>query len=174
MKNIIFVLIPILALISVKNVWAEKADSAKPMEIKAVNSQGNIQSGDAVMENFIGTQGTRILKADKAVVKQDKDRNIALTLTGKDVTFREKRDNNEGWLDARADRLEYDGKNSTVKLIGKARIETDGNTLDGELITYNLDTGAYNVSGGGAQQVRAVLLPAKKDNKDAPKALPKS
>ncbi len=173
MKKILLVLISALAVLVAQHARAEKADSTKPMEIKAVNSQGNIQSGDAVMENFVGTQGSRILKADKAVVKQDKDRNIALTLTGKDVTFREKRDNNEGWLDARADRLEYDGKNSTVKLIGKARIETDGNTLDGELITYNLDTGAYNVSGTGAQQVRAVLLPAKKDSKDAPKATTK-
>jgi lipopolysaccharide export system protein LptA len=149
---------------------AEKADSLKPMEVRAASSTGNIQAGDAVMEGgFIATQGTRLLKADKALVRQDKDRNISLTLSGKEVTFREKRDNNEGWLDARADRVEYDGKTSTVKLIGKARLETDGNTLDGDVISYNLDTGAYNISGAGSGnaaaptgQVRAVLLPAKK------------
>jgi lipopolysaccharide export system protein LptA len=158
--------------------YAEKADSLKPMEVRAASSSGNIQAGDAVMEGgFMATQGTRILKADKALVKQDKDRNISLTLSGKEVTFREKRDNNEGWLDARADRVEYDGKSSTVKLIGKARLETDGNTLDGEVINYNLDTGAYSISGAASSntaapsgQVRAVLLPAKKEPKADAKA----
>jgi lipopolysaccharide export system protein LptA len=148
--------------------YALKSDSDAPMEVKGASTTGTLErGGDLVVEGGVSAvQGTRVLKADRAVVRRTEDGIGSIVLTGKEVTFREKRDNNEGWIDARADRVEYDGKTNTLKLIGKARLETDGNTLDGDLVTYNLDTRAYSASGGNSgSQVRAVLLPAKKDGK---------
>ncbi|MES2296260.1 MAG: lipopolysaccharide transport periplasmic protein LptA [Pseudomonadota bacterium] len=119
--------------------WAEKADASKPgsLSYKALDYDGvnltKIVTGDVVL-----TQGSLLLKSDKATVKTDPEGYQYAVLTadpGKLATFRQKRDGGPNlWVEGQAERIEYDQKNETVILVGRAKVrQLDGARLESEV-----------------------------------------
>jgi lipopolysaccharide export system protein LptA len=155
---------------------AERADRRKPLNITANQQTGNLDSGESVFEgNFVAAQGSMLMRADRATIRRDKEGYLTAWATGKPVTYREKRERVEDFINAQAERVDYDERAGTVKLTGKARITSQEGEIIGEVITYNLNSGAYQVAAGGSvatdqgPRVRAVILPkAKPDGDEAP------
>lgn len=105
---------------------AEKADSLKDLDIKANSGLANTGRNAATIEgDVVLTRGTLIVKAEKAVTREDPEGYTYATFwaaPGKLATFRQKRDGGDLWVEGEAERIEYDGKLEIVKFFSKARV----------------------------------------------------
>ena len=92
MKKILLMVMLSMAALSAS---AEKADSAKQTVINYDSLDVDDVAQTSILNgNVVITKGTLLLKSDKAVIKESPDgyRTITLTATGKNATFRQKRD----------------------------------------------------------------------------------
>lgn len=104
---------------------AEKADRDKPLVWTSDNGfEGSLDSGEGTLiGNVVISQGTMRLTADRVDVKQPADgfhRFNAASTGSKQVEFRQARDKPGETIVGLADRIEYDTKADTVRLIGHA------------------------------------------------------
>ena len=139
---------------------ALRADRSKPMEVLADKSSTN-NLKDQVSRfngNVVVTQGTLTLKADRVEVRQTADGYYAGTAWGTPgvpVTYRQKRDDVDEWLEGAADRVEFDGRTEVLKLIGsgvvrRLRGKEVVDEITGSLITWNQGLEEFAVQGGSA------------------------
>jgi len=143
---------------------AELADREKPMHLEA----NQLSMDDAKQINvFEGkvqlTQGTMVINADKIVVVQNKEGFKHGTATGQPASFRQKRDNLDGYVEGYGERIEYDTKTEIIDFFGQARIKQDQDEVRGEHISYNSKTEIFQVNGTPNKgRVRAILQPKNK------------
>lgn len=145
---------------------AERADRDKPVHVESDTVRMDDQQKIAVYEGkVILTQGTLRLQADRVEVRQDAEGFLTGTALGKPVHFRQRLDGKGDWVDAWANRVEYDARKNQVRLIGDAFLKKGEEELRGDLITYDARSELYQASGGLPGQkpgrVRAVIMPFK-------------
>jgi lipopolysaccharide export system protein LptA len=161
--------------VAAAGVGAERADRDKPLNFAADNlrydstKQTNVLTG-----NVLITKGTMTVKATRVEVRQTPEGHqfaVAFGGGGKPAHYRQKRDGVDEYVEGEADRIEYDGRNDIVKLIGNAvtrryRGTTLADEITGPLITYDNVAEVFTVDGSGATtgssggRVRGVLTPA--------------
>lgn len=154
---------------------AEKADRSKPMEVLADKS-GTADLQNQVSRfsgNVVITQGTMTIKADRVEIRQTPDGfhvGTAWGTAGAPVSYRQKRDGVDEFVEGRAERVEFDGRAEVLRFIGTGVVRRlrDGQTVDeitGALITWNHASELFSVQGGSPTaanpegRVRAVLGP---------------
>jgi lipopolysaccharide export system protein LptA len=150
---------------------AEKADREKPIRYSANNLDGNETEQTVLLSGKVEiTQGTIVLKADRVVLKQQPDGTYNVSATGKPVTFRQKMDNSDEFVDASALRIEYLGSKDLVELYDQSWIKRGKDELRGSFLTYNSATGAFAGRGnppsapqGGDGRVSGVIQPKPKE-----------
>jgi lipopolysaccharide export system protein LptA len=148
------------------------ADSARVDELK----QTNILSGNVEI-----TKGSIVIRADRVEVRQSREgwqTAVATGSAGKRAFFRQKREGSDEVLEGEAERLEYDSRADTVKLVNQAvmrrfRGSTLADEVAGSTISYDNGTEVFQVIGGAASaaapgRVRGVLTP--RENPAAPPA----
>ncbi len=145
---------------------AERADRDKPVHIEADAVRMDDLQRIAVYEGkVILTQGTLRVQADRVEVRQDADGFLNGTALGKPAHFRQRLDTRGDWIEAWANRVEYDARREQVRLIGDAFLKKGEEELRGDVITYDARSELYQASGGLPGQkpgrVRAVILPFK-------------
>jgi lipopolysaccharide export system protein LptA len=139
------------------------ADSARVDELK----QTNILSGNVEI-----TKGSIVIRADRVEVRQTREGWQTAVATGsanKRAFFRQKREGSDEVLEGEAERLEYDSRADTVKLVNQAvmrrfRGSSLADEVAGSTISYDNGTEVFQVIGGGASaaapgRVRGVLTP---------------
>ena len=155
---------------------AEKADSAKPMNIEADAlrhdelAQTSVFTGNVVM-----TKGTIVLRADHVEIRQLPDGAQTATATGGPgghSYFRQRRDvtpDGEEFIEGEALRIDYDSRSNVVKFIGEAVMrrlqgtrvvdEVTGSTVvyDNAAQTFQVMSGTSSAAPPG--RVRGVLTP---------------
>lgn len=153
---------------------AEKADREKKINIDADTFTGDDLRKLSTFEgNVIVTQGTMRITAAQVTVKEDPQKQKFYVATGAPVTFRQKRDGADEWIEGFAERAEFDEKSDMLKLFNRARLKSAQGELTGELITYDMGRELFQVTGTGGtrsvpgSRVKATLLPRPKDAKDA-------
>jgi len=155
---------------------AEKADRDKPVNLEADAVTLDDMRKISIYEgNVILSQGTLMLRADRVQVTQTAAGLDKVVATGRPVSFRQKIDGREEYIEGVSDRIEYDSVNSQLELIGQARLRRNGDELRGARISYNANTEFYKVVGQPdaqtpAGRVRAVIRP--KPRADQPAAQP--
>lgn len=154
---------------------AEKADRTKPMEVLAD------KSGTADLQNQVSrfsgnvliTQGTMTIKADRVEIRQTSDGfhvGTAWGAPGAPVSYRQKRDGVNEFVEGTADRVEFDGRAEVLRFIGNGLVRRLRGTepvdeITGSLITWNHSSELFSVQGGTPTaanpggRVRAVLGP---------------
>lgn len=143
---------------------AEKADRERPIQIEADSVRMDDANKTAVyLGNVVFSQGTLTLAADRIDVRQD-DKGMATgEATGQPVHFRQKMEGRDEYLEARAQRIEYDARTETMKLTGNAWISRGSDELRGGVIVYDIRTERYQAQGaseaGGQGRVRAMIRP---------------
>jgi len=161
--------------------WGDKADRNQPLSFAADSArvdelkQLNILSGNVEI-----TKGSIVIRADRVEVRQSPDGYQQAVATGwpsKRAYFRQKREGSDEYLEGEAEKLEYDGRSDTVRLINQAVMRRfRGNTLadevSGSTISYDNTTEVFQVVGGPASaaapgRVRGVLTP-----REAPASAP--
>ena len=139
------------------------ADTAKVDELK----QTNILSGNVEI-----TKGSIVIRADRVEVRQSREGYQSAIATGwpaKRAYFRQKREGSEEYLEGEAERLEYDGRSDTLRLVNQAvmrrfRGSTLADEVAGSTISYDNNTEVFQVLGGASSaaapgRVRGVLTP---------------
>jgi len=124
---------------------AEKADREQVLRMSA--KQGSAEGSKEInVKRLEGdvliTQGTMRITADRAIVRET-DGVVIAELFGSgsnQVTFRQKRDGESEFVDATADRAEYEDKSGVIKLFSKVHFKSAGDLVDSEYMQYNTNT----------------------------------
>ena len=154
---------------------AERADRDKPTQIEGAQCvTEELKQVSVCTGNVVLTRGTLKITGERMEVRQDPEGYRQATVTaapGQLATFRQRQDMTrpgvEEWVDGAAERIEYDERAETVRLIQRAtwkRLE-NGQPRDevaGNQITYDSRSATYSVAGGpggGDGRVRLILSP---------------
>lgn len=164
-----------LALASACPAAAEKADREKEIVVGADKLLADDAKKTSTFEgNVVVTQGTMRMTAAKVTVKEDKDRHKFYVATGAPVTFRQKLDNSDEYVEGFAQRAEFDDRQDMLRLHDNARVKRGQNEITGESISYDMRrelaevTGSPPGKGTAGSRVKAVILPPKKEAAAAP------
>lgn len=146
-KPILSLLFGSVLLASSFNALAERADREKPINIEADKVAVDERNRTHTFEgNVVLTQGTLVMRGNKLVVMQGADgfqTGVATGTAAKLATFRQKREASQEFIDGEAERIEYDSRNETAKLFGRARIQAGQDLLTGDVIEYDALTENY-------------------------------
>ncbi|MEK9771481.1 MAG: lipopolysaccharide transport periplasmic protein LptA [Nitrosomonadales bacterium] len=119
-------------------IYAEKADRAKPIIIDSDEMQvDDAKSISTYIGDVILQQGTLIIKADKLVIREDKQGFQHSTATGKPATFKQKREGVDEYIEGQSLRIEYDGNMDKLHLYSKARVKRGNDLVFGDYIMYD-------------------------------------
>lgn len=146
-------------------VHAEKADRDKPVNLEADTvTLDDIKKISVYQGNVILVQGTMMLRADRVQVTQNASGLDKVSATGRPVSFRQKVEGRDEYIEGFADRIEFDSVSAQLELIGQAKLKRGADELRGAQISYNANTEFYKVVGQpGAQtpsgRVRAIIRP---------------
>jgi lipopolysaccharide export system protein LptA len=152
-------------------VFAESADRDKPIELEAdtvtVNDAKKIST---YAGNVVLTQGTLIIKADKLIVREDKEGFQHSTSTGNPTTFKQKREGVNEYMEGSAQRIEYDGRMDKVQLYTRAWVKRGEDIVHGDYISYDANAEYAEVIGGtktengvtSSGRVKAIIQPKNK------------
>lgn len=174
MMSLRFLSVPCVALcaaLCASPALAERADRTKPMEISALSASYDAINSVQILEgNVTIIQGTLRVTANRGETRKDADGNFSGVVTGGPVAVRQKREGCELFVDAQAERVEFDQSKDTLKLISRAKIKSGDDELTGDQILYNTVTEVYQLQGGQGKQpgdglVRMVIQP-KESGKD--------
>jgi lipopolysaccharide export system protein LptA len=159
---------------------ADKADRNQPMTITAdQQSTVDLLKQTVVFSgNVLISQGTLSIRAERVEVHENAQgfrSAVALGGSGRQASFRQKREGVDEWVEGYADRVEYDGTADTVHFIGHALVRrlrggAVADELTGDRISYDNVAELFSVQGGASNvspanpsgRVRAVLTPAPK------------
>lgn len=157
---------------------AEKADRNKPIQLEsdraAVEDVNRKESTriSTFTGNVILTQGTLKIKADKLVMKEDLNGFRHATATGNLVTFRQKRDGLDEYVEGWSERAEYDSKADKIELFRQARLRRGSDEVNGDYISYEMGTEFFKVIGNNdrgvetnsGKRVRITIQPKNKSD----------
>ena len=147
---------------------AENADRDKPIQVDADSIQIDDAKKVSTFEgNVVLTQGTLVIHADRIVVTQDEagNKHASAYSNGHAVTFRQKRQGFDEYVEGQGDRAEYDDRNDTVELFGNAYVKRGQDLVTGNYISYNSRTEFFRSVGGAktpSGRVHAVIQPKQK------------
>ncbi|MBA2721659.1 MAG: lipopolysaccharide transport periplasmic protein LptA [Methylibium sp.] len=153
--------------------WAANVDRNQPLNFAADSARVDEQKQVNILQGNVEiTKGTIVIRADRVEVRQSPQGYQSAIATGwpdKRAYFRQKREGNDEYIEGEAQRLEYDGRNDSIKLINQAvmrrfRGGTVTDEVSGNTISYDNTTEVFQVVGGPdsaapAGRVRGVLTP---------------
>jgi lipopolysaccharide export system protein LptA len=147
-------------------------DRDQPVQVSADSARFSEKTGVATYSGTVVIrQGTLEIRADVIVVTTDRKGGIVNTVaTGNPARYQQQTDPRRGPVNAEADRIDYDARTDTIVLTGKARLQQDGSSFQGNTITYNSARQQIDARGDGSNRVQLVLPPqareARPDRKD--------
>ena len=158
-------------------VRAERADREKEIVVSAERLVADDANRTSTFEGaVVVTQGTMRITASKVTVKEDAERHKYYVANGAPVSFRQKRDKADEWVEGFAERAEFDDRADVLKLFNRARVKSNQNEITGEFITYDMRKELAEVSGappGKAprtgelpQRVKVIIQPQKRGGDD--------
>jgi lipopolysaccharide export system protein LptA len=158
---------------------AERADREKEIVVGADRLVADDAKKTSMFEgNVVVTQGTMRMTAAKVNVREDAERHKYYVANGSPVTFRQKLDNSDEWVEGFAERAEFDDRNDVLRLYDHARVKRSQNEITGDFISYDMRKELAQVTGAPpgtavppGSRVKAVILPPKKAA-DAPAGKP--
>ena len=150
--------------------WGERGDREKEIVVGADRLTADDANRTSTFEgNVIVTQGTMRMTAAQVTVKEDAERHKFYVANGAPVTFRQKRDNVDEYVEGFAERAEFDDRNDVLKLYNNARVKSNQNEITGDFISYDMKREVAEVSGappGKAaapnSRVKVIIIPPKK------------
>ena len=156
---------------------AEVGDREKEIVVGADRLVADDANRTSTFEgSVIVTQGTMRMTAAKVTVKEDAQRHKFYVANGTPVTFRQKRDKVDEWVEGFAERAEFDDRNDVLKLYNKARVKSNQNEITGDFISYDMKREVAEVSGAppgttppANSRVKVIIIPPKKDEGEAKK-----
>ena len=146
-------------LLPVADVVAKSSDRNQAMTIDSGSQSGNMEgNGKTVLGGgVVVTQGTLEIRSAAAEIYMADGEVSRSVFTGKQVKMKQQMDDGT-WMDAQADRVEYDMKTETITFIGNYTVKSDRGSNSGQRMVYNTKSGNMQ-SGGDGSRVRTVIQP---------------
>jgi lipopolysaccharide export system protein LptA len=152
-----------------------RADREKEIVLLADKGVADDNRKVSVFEgNVVITQGTMRVTASK-VTLSEKENFKFYVAQGAPVTFRQKRDKVDEWIEGTAERAEFDDKTDVLKLFNRAKVKSAQNEITGEYITYDMRREVAEVTGAPPGQqvpaereksrVKVIIVPQKEGAK---------
>jgi len=153
---------------------ADSTDRDQPIQVEAQKgSYNDLKQAGVFSGNVIVTKGTIRVTGERVDLRKDPEGYeyaVVTAAAGQLARFRQRRDSSkpgaEEFIEGLAERIEYDGRAETVRLVKRAelvRLENDQrrDELHGNLITYDTRSTEYNVdsAAGSDGRVRAIIAP---------------
>ncbi|MCF7749632.1 lipopolysaccharide transport periplasmic protein LptA [Bacillus subtilis subsp. subtilis] len=141
---------------------AKSTDRNQDMNIEAGAQSGTL-IGDGkttLSQGVVITQGTLDLRSSDAEIYMKDGEAVRAVFTGKQAKLKQQLDDGS-WMDASADRIDYDIKAEVLTMTGNYHVKSARGTNTGQKMTYNTRTGEMN-SGGDGTRVRTVIPPKNK------------
>lgn len=172
----LIVTLGLLGLCFIQPVWAERADREKPIHLEAdratVEDVNRKESNrvSVFTGNVIMTQGTLRISADKVIMKEDLQGFRHATAIGDLVSFRQKRDGLNEYVEGWSQRAEYNSKTEKIELFRQARLKRGSDEVQGDYISYDMNSEFFKVIGskergdetGPDKRVRITIQPKNK------------
>ena len=108
-------------------------------------------------EGVIVRQGSLEIRSSAAEIYMASGEISRSVFTGKQVKMKQQMDDGT-WMDAQADRVEYDMKTETITFIGNYTVKSERGSNSGQRMVYNTTSGNMQ-SGGDGTRVRTVIQP---------------
>jgi lipopolysaccharide export system protein LptA len=157
---------------------AERADRDQPVHLEADRATvEDINRKDAsrvsvFTGNVLLTQGSLRITAEKVIMKEDSDGFRYATAMGNLVSFRQKRDGLDEYIEGWSKRVEYDTKTDKIELFRQARLKRGSDEVQGDYISYDMNSEFFQVIGsnergvesGPDSRVRIVIQPRNQSN----------
>ncbi|MDH5831164.1 lipopolysaccharide transport periplasmic protein LptA [Luteimonas sp. M1R5S18] len=137
---------------------AKSSDRQQTMQVQANRSDCTVtDAGPCVLTGNVHiVQGTLVIDAARADIRQGDGDIQSARLTGSPVRLKQEMDNG-GVMNATAAQVDYNLQQDTVVFTGKAVVQQPGRgSIAGERIVYNMRTG--QVQGGGGDEGGRVML----------------
>jgi lipopolysaccharide export system protein LptA len=140
---------------------AERADRDKPLNYEASSGEcDDLQQVCVLVGEVVLVKGTMRATGERVQIRKDPEGyqyGLIQGAPGKLATFRQRRDASqpgvEEFVEGYAERIEYDEKADTVKMVTRARVrllenDVQRDELRGDSITYDQRNSKYFVTGG--------------------------
>lgn len=149
----------LLLLLPLADAGAKSTDRNQAMTIDSGSQSGNMEgNGKTVLGGgVVVTQGTLEIRSAAAEIYMADGEVSRSVFTGKQVKMKQQMDDGT-WMDAQADRVEYDMKTETITFIGNYTVKSDRGSNSGQRMVYNTRSGNMQ-SGGDGTRVRTVIQP---------------
>ena len=159
MNRVLLASAALLLLLPAAGAAAKSTDRNQAMEIDAGGQSGNLEGdGKTVLSGgVVVTQGSLEIRSSMAEIYMAGGEISRSVFTGKQVKMKQQMDNGS-WMDAQADRVEYDMKTETITFIGNYTVKSDRGSNSGQRMVYNTKSGNMQ-SGGDGTRVRTVIQP---------------
>lgn len=166
MNRVLLASAALLLLLPAAGAAAKTSDRNQPMNIDSGRQSGNFEGdGKTVLsQGVIVNQGTLEIRSDVGEVYMDGGEISRAVFTGKQVKLKQQLDDG-AWMDATADRVEYDMKTETITFIGNYTVKSPRGSNSGQRMVYNTRTGNIE-SGGDGTRVRTVIQPKNAQGKN--------
>ena len=148
-----------LLLLPATGAVAKSSDRNQAMTIDSGSQSGNMEgNGKTVLGGgVVVTQGTLEIQSAAAEIYMANGEISRSVFTGKQVKMKQQMDDGT-WMDAQADRVEYDMKTETITFIGNYTVKSERGSNSGQRMVYNTASGNMQ-SGGDGTRVRTVIQP---------------
>ena len=151
---------------------AERADRDKPVNLEADRVTVDDVNKVHIFEGKVSlAQGTLLIRGDRIVVKQDLEGFQNCVVTGSPARFRVKREGKDEFVEAEAERIDYDARTEFSVFRTHAQIRSGADEIRGQVVRYDGRAENIVVSGDASgailpnrdNRVRAVIQPKNRD-----------
>lgn len=167
MSRVITACLLLAAGLASASAWALSTDRNQPMSIEADRVELNDTKGVSVYHgNVKVTQGTLVLTGDTMTVYNKGDKVEKVVMEGSPATYKQRPDNKDKDVHAKALRMEYFTDPEYIVLQKEAEVEQEGDRLRSERIEY--DVARDKVNAGTNQpneRVHITIQPRSEKNK---------
>ncbi len=139
--------------------WAKSSDRNQDMIIDAGHQNGSYEGNSKIVlsKGVTVTQGTLDIRSSTGEIFMNNGEISRAVFTGNQVKLKQQMDDGS-WMDATADRVEYDMTSETITFIGNYTVKSPRGSNSGQKMVYNTKTGNME-SGGDGTRVRTVIKP---------------
>ena len=161
-----------LLVATVSPAFAKSADRGQDMQVQADNADYTTDGSrpSILVGNVSIVQGSLDVRSQRAEITNQNGRPARVVLTGGRVQLKQQLDNG-GWVNAQADKVDYDLNAEVATLTGNVLLEQSGvqaNKLSGQRVVYNMKTGRLNAGEPGKSRVNIIIPPKSAQQPPAP------
>ncbi|WP_447940388.1 lipopolysaccharide transport periplasmic protein LptA [Pseudoxanthomonas mexicana] len=159
MNRVLLASAALLLLLPAAGAAAKSTDRNQAMSIDAGGQSGNLDGDGKILLSggVVVTQGSLEIRSSAAEIYMAGGEISRSVFTGKQVKMKQQMDNGS-WMDALADRVEYDMKTETITFIGNYTVKSDRGSNSGQRMVYNTKTGNMQAGGDGSR-IKTVIPP---------------